>query len=194
MLAQTLIQFYPYLLFIHVASALTLFAGEGAGYLALRALQHAKTTGGVRAALARSAEAAKLPHVASFLLLVSGVSMSALVWGFTRAWVDLALVVFFLIFVQVSLVDAPRYKRLARLSHEGSESELLAAAHDPALLRWTKLRLGATFSLVYLMTVKPGMLGSFLGVGLILGFAALVAFWPLLTAQRSSVVAKRAPA
>ena len=53
-------QLYPYLLFLHVASALTLFAGEGAGYLAIRSLQHARTAGGVRAAFADSSLAAVL--------------------------------------------------------------------------------------------------------------------------------------
>lgn len=180
-----LIQLYPYLLFVHVASALVLFAGEGAGYLALRSLQHAKTAGGVRAALARAAEAGRLPHLASFSLLTSGLSMAALVWGFQRAWVDLALALFFLVFVQVSLVDRPRYRQLAQLGHQDEEA-LLRAAHDPALLRWAKLRLGATFGLVYLMTLKPALLPGLAGIGLLLLIAAAVAFGPLLTRRASA--------
>jgi uncharacterized membrane protein len=187
-----LAQFYPYLLFIHIVSALVLFAGEGAGLLALRALRKAQTPAGVRSALARAAEASRWPHNAAVLLFLSGFSMALLVWGFQRVWVDVALVVFFLIGLQVSVVDGPRFKRLARSSREGSDRDLLEAAHDPALIAWTKFRIGATLSLVYLMSLKPAPAPSILGVALILLVSAGVAFGPLL-ARRTPREAASAP-
>lgn len=178
---------YPTLLFVHILSALALFAVEGLDLFAMRELRAAKEEGAAHAALARLSLAQKLVGPVPPLLLLSGLGLCALTWGFQTPWVDLSLLGFVTIAVLVRVVDTPRLARLQALMRDGATfGHLHAAMYDPALRRGSRVRLGLLVWLVGLMTVKPGW---------VIALVALlpVLAWTLLSPPRPAPLAVSQP-
>lgn len=165
---------YPYLLLVHIVAALALFVSEGVQQIALYQLRTASTLGDFHKVLAWQMHVLPINKIAPPTLLLSGLVMSWLYWGFALPWVNLSLVVFLVVSVAVRRVDIPLAIRLGQAVAQGQLAAAIELAQGPQLLRPALLRLGATLGLVFLMTVKPGLLGSLLGFALIWGaFVAL---------------------
>lgn len=170
----------PTLLFLHIISALGLFAVTGASALALHGLRSADRVDALRAALDRL----MLPHALAKplppLLLLSGLGLCWLTWGFRQPWVLLSLAGFLTIAVLMQAVLQARLKRLERQLENGADFEHVAAMlRDRLLWRVDRLCNGLLLWLVFLMTVKPGLVLALAALALVLAAALL---WPLRAA------------
>ena len=142
------------LLFIHVASAMGIFAALG---IEVRALAHLRrATGGAtaRAALADLGTARRVGGPAMLLLIVSGFWLATAYWHWRGAWMGLGLLGLALIGAVGRLMTGRAVRRVSpHLDQPGFDAVLREA--DPALLRSFLIRTVLLTAVVYLMTVKP---------------------------------------
>lgn len=147
---------YLTLLFTHVMAAIALCVLDGIGHFALLDLRAASTPEAARLAFTRHALAVRLIAPVPPLLLVSGVILCALSWGFHAAWVDFSLAGFLAVAVLVRAVEFPRLMRLqVLLDGHGPFADVSAAIHDQSLHRAVRARHALIVWLVFLMAVKP---------------------------------------
>lgn len=151
----------------HIFAALALFAAEGVTFFSLRELRQAKDFEGVRGALARVRTTMGISKIAPPWLLLSGLVMMLVSWGFQTAWVNLSLLLFMVNFVLVRVSDIPWAMRLGQAATEQQGAltpQLQALIHDPRVKQGQTLRLGINLGLVFLMTLKPGLWLALAGV------------------------------
>lgn len=160
-------QLYAWLLLTHIVAALSMFAGEGMMYLLLYQARQAPSPETLYPSLGLSGKVLPLIQLASPVLLLSGLAMCGLVWGFQLAWVNLSLIGFFSTIVVVTRVDRPWGERLYRAVKAGDFLQAQRLVRDPVIARVRLMRLGTLLGAVFLMTLKPTLLGCLLGFALI---------------------------
>lgn len=142
-------------LFIHIVSALTLFAALGAEWLALIQLGRAQEGATARAALAGFRLGQHLTGPGMLLLLLSGLRLATAYWHWQGPWIRLGLAGLVVIGLIGGLMTGRRVRRLQqRLSGEGPGTPW---SGELTVLRTSfALRTALLVGVVYLMTVKPG--------------------------------------
>lgn len=172
-------QLYPYLLLVHIVSALALFACEAIGIVSTSLLRRARDLETFRSVLTVIKHAGGVGKVAPPLLLLSGLALSFSAWGgLSLAWVNLSLLLFILIALGVNLIDAKLLRRLEVWATAGDFGAAQALAQNRILSISTTLRLTALLALVFLMTLKPAFIPSLLGLALIFAAGSIVALTP----------------
>jgi hypothetical protein len=183
---------YLTLKLIHVFAALALFAVEGVGAVALPQARRAKDFAALGAALAPLKAIGPLGKIAPPLLLLTGLALMATTWGFQIAWADLALGIFLLVFVGSKRLDPPWQAALSREMAAGQgplTPGVRALLEDRGYSVWLALRSGLAMGLVFLMTVKPGLLLGVLGLA---AMAALRVYLELRPKARQALAPKTA--
>jgi hypothetical protein len=142
------------LLFIHVASAMGVFAALGVEALALAHLRRAAGGGMARLALADLGSARRLGGPAMLLLIVSGFWLATAYWHWRGAWMRLGLLGLVAIGAVGGLMTGRAVRRLGpHLNEPGFDAVLREV--DPWLRRSLLIRAGLLAAVVYLMAVKP---------------------------------------
>lgn len=142
------------LLFIHVASAMGIFAALGIEVLALAHLHRATAGATARAALADLGVARRVGGPAMLLLIVSGFWLATVYWHWKGAWMPLGLLGLVLVGAVGGLMTG---RAVRRLSPHLDQSDLGAVLREanPALRRSLLIRTVLLAAVVFLMTVKP---------------------------------------
>ncbi|MBI5811225.1 MAG: hypothetical protein HZB27_00920 [Meiothermus silvanus] len=170
----------------HIFAALALFAVEGVAAIAFRQARSAKDFAALAGALIPLKAIMPMAKVVSPLLFLTGLAMMITTWGFQIAWANLALGIYVAVFGVGMRLDPPWMAALGR-AMAGAQgpltSEAKALLEDRKFYTWTRLRSGLALGLVFLMTVKPGLLVGIVGV------VALAAIWLALGAKPQSAPA-----
>jgi hypothetical protein len=171
---------YSVELFVHVVSALGIFAA-----LALEAAALARLRGAMSASEARGwiEFAPGLPALAVgslVFLLLSGIFMTGQMSGWMLAWPRVALGALILL-GPLGAVSARRMRaiRQACAATNRNESDLLGKLRDPFLKFSMNIRIALVLGIVLLMTAKPELRQS-LGIvvsAVFLGFVSAMLFW-----------------
>lgn len=155
---------YSLALFAHIIGVLALFIAIGVEMLSLIFLRRARAVGQVREWAGATAAMDKVHPVATLLILGGGLYMTASVWGWGTAWIDLSLVVVLALSALGPLLNGRRFRAIhtaAEAASTGSvPAELARRIDDPAL--WTSLctMSGLAVGIVALMTFKPALGGT----------------------------------
>lgn len=180
---------YSIALFIHIVGALAFFAAVGLELAVLGGLRHARTVEHVRVWLQTGRTTRTLFRFSLALLLAAGLYLALTVWGIWTPWIDATLVTLAIFNVVAPLVNGRRYQAVGRLlSATGGgggqplPAGLVRATHDPVLQLSVHVMAAVSLGIVFLMTVKPDLLGSVVA----LGTAALCgSIWAVARAARS---------
>jgi hypothetical protein len=166
---------YSIALFFHITGALGFFVSLGLEWVGLRQIRSATTTEQVRQGMRLSGSTRRLGDASMMTILVFGFYMAAVAWG-GAAWIVVALgVVVVLIAFSHALTD-PRMAAIGRAlaTEKGPLSpSLQQLANHPLLWISMQTRVAVALGIVFLMTNKPGWVGSLLtiGVATVLGLA-----------------------
>lgn len=168
--------FYPFALFIHIVGALGLFIGLGLEWTSLWHLRHATTAEQVKPWFFNFAWLGRLYPIAWLAILLPGFYMAATVWGGV-AWLGVALAGVILIGVLGGALTGRRMAVIGPLvaTARGAISPTLRQRlSDPLLWASIQTRVAIALGIVFLMTVKPGLGGALLtiGVAVVLGLAS----------------------
>lgn len=171
-------------IFVHVMGAIAVFVGYGSLLLAVIAMRRASESDQVRAitstllatrriGLERISAIDVIVIAGVLMIAITGLDM-ALTFQLLRApWIDVAIGSFLVLAPIGPLMTNPRLHRIedaANLETSGPISNVLRAhTRDPLLALELGGSLGILIGLVFLMTTKPGLLGSLVGVSVAVG-------------------------
>lgn len=164
------------LLFIHVVSAMGMFAALGMEVLALTQLGRARDRATARTALAAVGSSQRVGGASMPVLVLTGFYLATAYWQWQGAWIGLGLVGLVAIGAVGGVITRRRIGRLQKSLGDGGVGASWIEAF-PAL--WTSFMIRAALlaGAVYLMTVKPGravslgVLGTAVVAGLVLSRA-----------------------
>lgn len=176
--------FYPITLFFHVCGDVGIFMGLGTQILSLVALRRAQSVEQVRAIAWLIPLSDLIGIISALLTIATGLSMALTVWGWQTGWIAVALASLILLLpLLIGGVIEPRTRAIvmmARATPDGLLPETLdKRIHDPVLSAALQTMAALLFGLVFLMTIKPSLVGSILvmAVALALGLASGLPFW-----------------
>jgi len=153
------------LLFVHVAGAMGVFVALGMEALALAQLKRASNVAGARAGLAALGGSQRIVGPSGLLLVLSGIYLATAYWQWQGAWMGLGFVGMITIGAVGGIMTGRNAGRL-RKDLDASRGST-ASVTVPAVF-WTSFAIRAALlvAVVFLMTVKPGPLGSLAALGL----------------------------
>ena len=177
--------FYSAVLFVHVVSALGVFAALSLEAVGLVHLRRATTASEARLWIEFAPGLRALAIGSLVFLLISGIFMTAQMGGWTLAWPRVALGALILV-APLGAVTGSRMRaiRAACAANKPNESDLQGKLRDPFLKFSMNHRIPLGLGIVLLMTAKPELRQS---VGIVvsavfLGFVSTV-FWRRDTAS-----------
>lgn len=182
---------YYTVLFIHVVSAIGLFialAAEGAILFRIRSAQSVEEA----RFFIRVFQRLRTVAIPSFLGVLLGGMYLASRWGRGISWIPLALGATLLIMLIGGFVTGIRIARLRKvLSNTENEVSIEASsamAKDPVFLLSYGLRVGLGLGIVFLMTAKPGLLGSLGALAAGCGAGLFLAAWMRRASDRIGTI------
>lgn len=169
---------YRIVLFFHLAGAIATFVGVGGWFFAVATMRRVRRVAEV-SRLAWIYEMAGAIGLTGILVVAaSGVYMAPTVWGLSRDWVLVAIAAFAFMAPVGPLIVSPRIElmiQLARKSGEGPPPpELAARQNDPIPKLGLLAVIGDLLGIVFIMTFKPGLVGSVAAVLVGVAFFALL--------------------
>ena len=165
--------YYLIVKLIHIIGALGFFMALSLEWFSLSQARNAATSEQIRERLQISRSAQRLGPLSMLAILITGIYMMATVWHGV-AWLIVALGTLILMVVLGVVLTAPRMAAIGRalLTENGPMSSSLHDLLHNSLL-WLSLRIRASIALgiVFLMTLKPDLLGSLItmAVAIVLG-------------------------
>jgi hypothetical protein len=167
--------YYSIALFFHIVGALGFFVALGLEWVGLQQMRNATTTEQVRQGMRISGSTRRLGMASMLTILVFGFYLAAVAWG-GSAWIIVTLGVMVVMIALSVALTGPRMAVLgqALASEKGPpSSSLQQLASHPLLWISIQTRVAIALGIVFLMTVKPGLGGSLLtiGVATVLGLA-----------------------
>src|SRR5216683_2903605 len=171
---------YSVLLFVHVVSALGIFAALTLEAVALVHLRRATTASEARLWIEFAPGLPALAIGSLVFLLLSGILMTVQMSGWTLAWPRVALGALILIRPLGGITG--RRMRAIRQACAGNnpiESDLLRKLSDPFLKFSMNIRIALVLGIVLLMTAKPELRQSsgIVVSSVFLGFVSTILFW-----------------
>jgi hypothetical protein len=170
---------YSFALFLHIVGALGLFIALGLEWTSLGYLRRATTTEQVHPWLQVFALLRRIYPLSWLAILLPGFYMTATTWR-GAAWISIAFAAIILIAVVGGAISGRRMAAIGpAVTNESGRlsSEFRQRLGDPLLWASIQTRVAIALGIVFLMTVKPGLAGALLTIGLaaILGLASA---WP----------------
>ena len=168
--------YYLIVKFIHIVGALGIFVALGVEWLTLWHARQASTSEQARERMSVSNSARRLGMPSMLLTLLSGIYMTAAVWG-PIPWVLVALAALVLLVVLAMALTRSRMAAIGQSlkADNGPMSPGLHNLLNDSLL-WLSMRLRSSLALglVFLMTVKPTLAGSLVTMGVAIGLGLLL--------------------
>src|SRR5689334_23457697 len=152
------------LLFLHVAGAMGVFVALGMEALALGQLRRASNVGAIRAALGALGAGQRLMGPSGLLLVLSGIYLATAYWHWQGAWMGLGFLGMLAIGALGGIMTSRNVGRL-RKDLDGSRASVSSVTVTPALWTSFAIRAALLVGVLFLMTVKPGPLGSLAAIG-----------------------------
>jgi hypothetical protein len=172
--------FYSFASFLHIVGALGLFIALGLEWTSLWSLRRATIVEQVRVWLSVFGWLGRIHAVSGAAILLPGIYMTATVWGGV-AWIIVALVAMVLMVILGPPLTGRRMAAIGPVlaAERGSVTSAALRQRLADTLLWASIqtRLAIALGIVFLMTVKPGLGGALLtiGVAIVVGLALA---WP----------------
>ncbi len=166
------------LLFLHILGGIGLFIGGMCELVGVQFLLRAKTVEFLRAATALTRLALVVDPLSSLLVAATGLYFVMTAWGWSVAWIDVALASFALITLAAPALQGRRFLAIQRAVDRTPDGpvpgDLRRLIHDPVLRVSVQSVLPLATGLLALMVLKPGLVGAVLimGAALALGIAS----------------------
>ncbi len=166
---------YNVILFLHILGVMLMFAAVGITLAGMIGMIFSKETNTLKI---WSKVAVKMDEFLPFsviLILVPGVYLVISSWGWQVAWVNISLAALILMSLAGPIINLRRFKDILLTVNAESgaipSAKLVEKVRDRVLWNSVSIMTMEVLGIIYLMTVKPGILGSLitLVIGAILG-------------------------
>jgi hypothetical protein len=171
---------YQIALFIHVLGVLCLMGGHTLIHASLEVMRRAQQVERVRDWIAIAAGLDTFMPLFTLAVLVPGIYMAWTVWGWTTPWIDVSLLLFLVMAILGPVLLGRRFaalNTLVKATPPGTiEAPLAAQLGDRTLWTIENTFTSLLLAILFLMTVKPNLLGTVIvvSIGLIVGFLSTV--------------------
>ena len=189
---------YSIALFVHIVGAIGYFFVFGVEYVCVVGLRRARTVQALSLWASASKTVARLVPVNALCILGAGIYMVVTTWGWQTGWAFVGLGAFFVEGFAAGSVQAPRVAALATAVSDlpldaALPAEVVERAKDHVLWQVTHATIAVAFGIVFLMVIKPGVLGALaaLVVALLIGLAVGVVTEARLAGGRPRVAPTR---
>ena len=164
---------YSIALFLHIVGAMGMFAALGLEWMSLQQLQRMTTVEQVQAWLQSSRGMRGIGGISMLVILIAGFYMTAIAWGGV-AWIMVAFGSMIVLGILGGVLTGPRMAAIQRSMGEATgtiSATLYQLIHHPLLSLSIRLRIAMVLGIVFLMSVKPGLVESLvtMGVAIVLG-------------------------
>ena len=171
---------YYLVLFAHIAGAVVLLSFGFVMPILQRRIVRTPTVQGLREWVDAAHKYAKMGPPAAVLVLLSGVYMTLNAFSFRQGWVTVALVLFIITGGIAGGILNPHLTKLLEAAEAAPEGpvtpDLRAMAMEPKAAAFETLMLGMDIAILFMMTNKPGWIGSLIAtaVGLLIAGAIIM--------------------
>lgn len=167
---------YSIALFLHVLGALGMFVALGIEWTSLRNLRHATNAREARGWLGLFLLLRRFYPASFVTILVTGIYMMAVSWG-GAPWIAISFLGLLALPAIAGVMTARRVRRIGPEIAGSTEldASLRGRLADPILLLSHRLRVGLAVGIIFLMTVKPGWIGSLVAIAAFTGLGVLTA-------------------
>ena len=166
-------------LFVHILGAVVL-VGMGFFFpIVMGGLRRTPTVAGVREWAKAAHAMAKIGNPAAALTMLTGLYMTWAEWSFAQSWIVVGLVLFLIAGGIAGAVLDPELKKLNEAAAAASDGpvpdDLRQLAAAPRIHTFESMLFGIDIAIVFLMTNKPGLVGSLVtaAVGVAIGAARI---------------------
>lgn len=174
---------YQVALFVHILAVIGLFIAMSLEFASMIGMRRAHTVAQVREWISLEAVLGRLFPITAVLILVSGLYLIHEQWGSGTPWSTVSLLLLIALSVSGAVVNGSRLRTIHTTVHAAKEEAISPALagqiHDPIL--WTSVQVGAAIAvgIVYLMTLKPDLLGSLVTIAIVivLGLVSALPTW-----------------
>lgn len=165
-------------LFLHVIGAMGYSVATFISPFGLLALRRAQRVEQVRPVLNLLEITGPISGISLLIILVTGIYMTSTTWGWRTAWIDVTLGSLLLLLLPVGAVMGVRRHALAAQADKLPDGPLpetfRCGIRDPLLGASTVMLVGLLLGVVFLMTVKPALVGSLIVMGISVGVSLVV--------------------
>jgi hypothetical protein len=162
-------------LFLHIVGVLGLYAGLALDWATILRLRRAESLVLAREVTSLTAFQTRLVQISGLLVLISGIYMTVTAWGWGTPWILVSLAGLAIIGALSGGVNGGRVRAIRKAAAGASGVAIPPALQrqmsDPVLLTSVQTAGMTGLGVVFLMTVKPDLLGSLitLALALVLG-------------------------
>jgi len=110
-----MLKIVPWIVFLHVLSALTFFLAHGTSVAMAFRLRYEKELERIRAMLDLSASTIQVMFISFLLLGLTGLALPFMLKLWNKGWIWTSIVLMLLVVVQMGLMSEKRYKHLRKL-------------------------------------------------------------------------------
>lgn len=170
---------YNWLILIHIFGAILMFTGIGLTLAAMIAMLYSPKVEQLREWAKLATKADGLIPLSVLLILAPGLYLTFTHWGWNHAWLNLSLIALVIMTAMGPIINLRRLKDIEKTvkgEKDGPASALLYwKVRDKVL--WTSVLTMTllTIAIVFLMVIKPLLLGS------VIAFAVAVVFGPIFS-------------
>ncbi len=177
---------YSVVKFLHIVGAIGFFITLALEWIGLAQMRTARTLDQVREWMDLPRRMRGAGMVSILVLLAAGIYMAVIAWGLAT-WIAVALAAIVLSIALSAALTGPRMAAVekALAEEQGSMSpSFQSLLHDPRLWVSIQTRVAIGLGIVFLMTVKPGLVGSILVIGIAAVLGAASALLPMFRRER----------
>jgi hypothetical protein len=177
-------QFYYVILFLHISSALALFMGMAIAWVGIVRLQLADNKIQINEWIKVLSSLKSIFISSGILLLLTGAYMASTKWGWTP-WIIVSFLLWLYIVLHSSIVLGKRIRTLRTYldsNSEKSSKELHEYINKAKLINHLQSELAVGLGTVFIMTVKPELVGAICVVIV----AIILGTLPLLSKKKTS--------
>ena len=174
---------YTVALFFHVLGAIGLFITISLFLISVRRIHQAQTVEQLRDWVSLAGKAGQSIGGSSIILVIPAIYMVLAVWGFATPWVLASMIVFVLTWVLGPAIGGRHVGTILQAVKAAPlgpiPSALRAQISSPSLWLGEVMRIAFLIGIVFLMTNKPGLVGTLIALGgaLVLGMLCVLFFW-----------------
>ena len=178
--------YYSMILFVHIAGALGFFVALGVEWISVHQLRGATTAEQVGDWMRVATGVRRLGMASMLALLISGFSMMAIAqlggaWLIVAFW---SLVLLAVLAVTLSFRRMRTITRAMAADAGAASASLRELLRHPLLWIGIQIRVAIALGIVFLMTVKPDLVGSLLTIGVATALGLVLAL-PIVGRERA---------
>lgn len=149
-------------MFFHISSALALFMGMAIAWVGITKLQHAVDKTQIDDSVKFLSSLKSIFMSAGILLLITGIYMVEAKWSWT-AWIIVSMLIWLFLVLHSSFVTGKKIREVRKLLSSNAEKtseELHQYINKLRMLNSLQSELAVGVGAIFIMTVKPDVVGS----------------------------------